>query len=64
MCVGLHEIAALDPLEAVPLEKPCVLCLQQSSGNSAGPEIDLSPSFLGDRILDRHIGDLDATPRA
>src|SRR5687767_15218860 len=44
--VGLHEIAGLDPLEAVTLEKPCVLCLQQSSGNSAGPEVDLSSSFL------------------
>ena len=57
--VGLDQVTGLDPLEAVALKQPCVLCLQQSAGNSAGPEVDVAPPFLGDRGLDGHVGDLD-----
>jgi len=56
--VGGDEVAGLDPLEPVPLQKLCVLCLQQSTGDSAGPEIDVATTLLADRALDRHIGDL------
>jgi len=58
--VGLDQVTGLDPLEAVALKQPCVLCLQQSAGNSAGPEVDVAPAFFGDRGLDGHVGDLDA----
>ena len=60
LCVGGDEVAGLDRLEAVPLQELCVLCLQQSAGNSAGPEVDVASPLLGHGILDRHIGDLDA----
>jgi hypothetical protein len=30
----------------VPLEKLRVLCFQQSTGDSASPEVDLAPAFL------------------
>ena len=40
-----------------------VLCLQQSSGNSPGPEVDVAPSFLAHRLLDRDVGDLDPPAR-
>ena len=36
----------LDPLEAVPLQDLCVLSIQESPGNSAGPEIDVPLPFL------------------
>jgi len=49
----------LDPLEPVLLENRCVLCVQQSPGDSAGPEVDVAPSLVRDRPLDRHIGDLE-----
>jgi hypothetical protein len=53
-----NEVSALDPLEPVSLQNLGVLCFQQSTGNSAGPEIDVSPTFFADRILDGHVGDL------
>ena len=53
-----NEVAALDPLEPMPLQNLRVLCFQQSAGNSAGPEIDVSPTFFADRFLDGHVGDL------
>jgi len=57
--VGGDEVAALDSLEAVSFEDLDVLCFQQSPGYSAGPEIDVAPAFLADRLLDRHVGELD-----
>ncbi len=62
--VGRDEVSALDSLEAVSFEDLDVLCFQQSPGYSAGPEIDVSPAFLADGRLDRHVGDLDPTARA
>jgi hypothetical protein len=56
--VGRNEVAGLDSLEAMPLQNLCVLCFQQSPGNSAGPEINVSATFFADRILDGHVGDL------
>ena len=56
--VSRDQVAGLDPLEPVPLQYLLVLCFQQSSGNSAGPEIDVSTTFLADRFLDGHVGDL------
>jgi hypothetical protein len=53
-----NEVAGLDPFEPVPLQNLRVLCFQQSARNSAGPEIDVSPTFFADRILNGHVGDL------
>src|SRR6266700_2604631 len=39
--VGGHKVAGLDSLEPVFLEELRVLCLQQSPGYSAGPEVDV-----------------------
>ncbi len=44
--VRVDEVAVLDSLEPVLLEKRSVLCVQQSSGNSACPEVDLSPTLF------------------
>jgi hypothetical protein len=44
----------------VALEQSGVLCFQQSAGNSASPEIDLSSPFLRDGVLDRDVSDLDS----
>ena len=57
--VGRDEVAALDPLEAVPLEDLCVLCFQQSSGDSAGPEVNVPSPFLAHRLLDGDVRDLE-----
>jgi hypothetical protein len=59
-----NEVSALDPLEPMPFQNLRVLCFQQSAGNSAGPEIDVSPTFFADRILDGHVGDLHPSSRA
>jgi hypothetical protein len=56
--VRSNKVAALDPLEPMPLQNLRVLCFQQSAGNSAGPEINVSPTLFADRILDGHVGDL------
>jgi len=57
--VGVDQVARFDALEAVPFESGCVLCFQQSTGDSAGPEVDVALAFLADGLLDGHIGDLD-----
>ena len=50
----------LDPLEAVPLECRCVLSIQESPGDSAGPEVDVATALLADRRLDRDVRQLNA----
>jgi hypothetical protein len=57
--VHVDQVAGLDALEAVPFKSVCVLCLQQSAGYSARPEVDVAAAFLAERILDRYVGDLD-----
>jgi hypothetical protein len=54
----------LDSLEAVLLQPFGVLCVQQSPGNSAGPEVDIgAPApLVRDGLLDRHVRDLQAAP--
>jgi hypothetical protein len=59
-----NEVSALDPLEPVSLQNLVVLCFQQSAGNSASPEIDVSPTFFANRSLDGHVGDLHPSSRA
>src|SRR5207245_11539866 len=56
--VRRDQVAGLDPLEPVPLQHFLVLCLQQSTGNSAGPEVDVAAALLADRILDRDVREL------
>ncbi len=58
------EVAGLAPLEPVLLEEAGVLCFQQSAGNSASPEVDVAPAFLGDRALARDVGELEAASRS
>ena len=62
--VGSDEVAGFDALEPVSLQKLCVLCFQQSAGNSAGPEVDVALALLAHRLLDRDVGELDAAARA
>jgi hypothetical protein len=38
-------------------------CLQQGTGDSAGPEIDVAAALLADRPLDRDVGDLQPAAR-
>src|SRR5712691_11191067 len=59
-----NEVSALYTLEPVSRQKLRVLCFQQSAGNSAGPEIAVSPTFFADRFLDGHVGDLHPSSRA
>ena len=40
------------------------LCLQQSTGNSAGPELDLFLRPLGNLPADENVGDLKSPARA
>ena len=58
--VGVDQVTGLDALEAVLREPVCVLCFQQSAGNSTGPEIDVALAFLADGALDRDVGELHA----
>ncbi len=58
--VGGDEVAGFDSLETVLLQQLLVLCIQQSPGNSAGPEVDVAAARLAHRVLNRHVGDLDA----
>ena len=44
--IGVHEVAVLDPLEAVLLQPFGVLCFQQSPGNSACPEVDVAAALV------------------
>ena len=39
------------------------LCFQQSSGNSTGPQIDISSGAIRDGLLNQDIGDLDPSAR-
>ena len=56
--MGRDKVPGLDPLEAVPFQELCVLCLQQSPCDSAGPEVDVALSLFADRLLNRHVRDL------
>jgi hypothetical protein len=35
------------------------MAFQQRPGDSAGPEVDVASPLLADRLLDRHVGDLE-----
>ena len=45
------------------LEAGGVLCFQQSSGDSTGPEVDVATPLLADRSLNGDVGELDAAAR-
>src|SRR5438132_2579380 len=59
--VSRDQVAGFDPLEPVPLQNLLVLCFQQSSGNSAGPEVDVAAALLADGILNRHVCELHSS---
>ena len=56
----IHLIAPTDILEARVLEEPIPLCLQQRTGDSAGPEIDVVLRVLVDGLLNDNVRDLEA----
>ena len=62
--VGGDEVPVLDPLEAVPPKGRRVLSIQESTGNSASPEVDVATAFLTHRPLNRHVRQLNTTARA
>ena len=62
--VGVDQVAGLDALEPVACEPCGVLCFQQSSCNSTGPEIDVASPFLAHRTLDRDVGKLHSAAGA
>ena len=62
--VGVDQVAGLDALEAVLREPVCVLCFQQSAGDSTGPEVDVALAFLADGALDSDVGELHASAGA
>ncbi len=67
-CVGLvlragediHLLSPANVREAHVLQNPIPLCFQQSTGDSAGPEVDVVFGVLGDLLMDDDVGDLDA----
>jgi len=62
-CVRVHELAGLDPLEAVAFQELGVRCFQQRSRNSAGPEVDVASPLGADWVLDRDVSDLKPPAR-
>jgi hypothetical protein len=62
--VGVDQVTGLDADEPVAQQAALVLCFQQSAGDSAGPQVDVSPAFLGHRPLDGDVGQLDAAAGA
>ena len=57
--VGVDEVALLDVGVAACDQLSRVLSLQESSGNSAGPEVDAVARVLGNLGVDHDIGDLE-----
>jgi hypothetical protein len=62
--IGVDQVAGLDALEAVMREPVGVLCFQQSTGNSTGPEVDIASAFLTDGTLDGDVCELQAAAGA
>ena len=49
--------------EAGVFQHPLPLCFQQSTGNSARPEVDIVLRVLGDFLVDDDVADLEAATR-
>src|SRR5881396_845346 len=62
--VGVDQVAGLDVSEPIAQESALVLCLQQSPGDSTGPQVDVSAARFRDGPLDRDVGQLDAPTRS
>jgi hypothetical protein len=58
--VGVDEVTLLDVDVAHPDEDARVLSFQESSGNSACPEVDALARVLGDLRVDDDVGELQA----
>ena len=58
---GKHvdKLAPADVLETDLLQDPFPLCVQQSTGNSAGPEVDIVLRVLGNLLLDDDVANLE-----
>jgi hypothetical protein len=63
-CEGVYELSLLD-VDVAPCDQlPRVLSMQESAGNSAGPEVDALARVLGDLFVDHYVGYLQAAARA
>jgi len=62
--IGVDQVASRD-LEVAHLHQDArVLSFQESSGNSAGPEVDAGAGVLGDLGVDDDVGELQTTAGA
>ena len=63
-CTGeaIEPVEHAYPGETGGLEDADELCFQQSTGDSTGPEIDVSKGAVGQDLADDDVGDLRATP--
>ena len=59
----VDQVGLLDVDVTACDQLPRVLSLQESSGNSAGPEVDALARVLGDLLVDDDVGDLQAAAR-
>jgi hypothetical protein len=59
----IKAIRDVDIVKTQRAESSDQLCLQQSSGNSARPEIDVRASIFGKLHVQGNVGDLDAAAR-
>ena len=55
---GVYRLALLDFAVAQPDQQPRVLSFQESSGDSAGPEVDALAGVFGDLVADEDVGEL------
>ena len=57
MGVGVDRVALFDVGVAAGDQLSCVLSFQESSGDSAGPEVDAVAGVFGDGGVDDDVGD-------
>ncbi len=55
----IYLAAPADIREANVVQHPLPLCFQQSTGNSAGPEVDVIFRVLRDLFVDNDVRDLE-----
>src|SRR2546430_5763493 len=60
---GVRDWSELDPHEAGSLDDGPPPCARQGTGDSAGPEVDVSKGGLRDRLFHADVGYLDAATR-
>ncbi len=58
----VYLVAEPHILEAAVVQHPPPLCLQQSAGDSAGPQLDVVLRGLGHFFVNKDVGDLETAP--